>query len=126
MEDIGSVSIKTLKKTIIRAIEIREPGQVVSYGLRYIGAAKRRIAVVPINYDGDFPQSFYPGDALIHNKRAPLVGGIGKTALKFDITDIPKAKLGDDVVIVPALTDLDEIAMHQGEEVLYEVQLFPK
>jgi len=38
------------------------------------------------------------GAVLIHGKRAPLVGGTSMDAITVDISEIPQAKLWDEVV----------------------------
>ena len=98
-------------KAKIAAIQILEPGEVVGYGMRYTAATKRRIAVLPIGYGDGFPRVRNQGDALIHGKRAPLVGGIAMDALMVDITDIPEAQIWDEAVIMGRQGD-QEITVH--------------
>ena len=40
------------------------------------------------------------GCALIHGRRAPLIGGIAMDALMVDITDIPQAQMWDEAVLM--------------------------
>ena len=98
-------------KAKIAAIQTLEPGEVVGYGMRYTAATKRRIAVLPIGYGDGFPRVRNQGDALIHGKRAPLVGGIAMDALLVDITDIPEAQMWDEAVIMGRQGD-QEITVH--------------
>ena len=87
-------------KAKIAAIQKLKPGEVVGYGMRYKAEAERRIAVLPIGYGDGFPRVRNEGCALIHGKRAPLVGGIAMDALMVDITDIPQAQMWDEAVIM--------------------------
>jgi len=87
-------------KAKIAAIQILEPGEVVGYGMRYTAKSKRRIAVLPIGYGDGFPRVRNQGGALIHGKRAPLVGGIAMDALMVDVTEIPEAQMWDEAVIM--------------------------
>ena len=98
-------------KAKIAAIQTLEPGEVVGYGMRYTATAKRRIAVLPIGYGDGFPRVRNQGDALIHGKRAPLVGGIAMDALMVDITEIPEAQMWDEAVIMGRQGD-QEITVH--------------
>ena len=68
--------------------------------MRYTAKTERRIAVLPIGYGDGFPRVRNEGGALIHGKRAPLVGGIAMDALMVDITDIPEAQMWDEAVIM--------------------------
>jgi len=98
-------------KARIAAIQKMKPGEVVGYGMRYTAPAERRIAVLPIGYGDGFPRVRNQGGALIHGKRAPLVGGIAMDAIMVDITDIPEAQMWDEAVIMGRQGN-DEITVH--------------
>jgi alanine racemase len=87
-------------KAKIAAIQKLKSGEVVGYGMRYKAQDERRIAVLPIGYGDGFPRVRNEGYALIHGKRAPLIGGIAMDALMVDITDIPQAQMWDEAVIM--------------------------
>jgi alanine racemase len=111
-------------KARIAAIQRLEPGEVVGYGMRYTAASTRRIAVLPIGYGDGFPRVRNQGAALIHGKRAPLIGGIAMDALMVDITDIPEAQMWDEAVIMGRQGN-EEITVHDmaklKNSVSYEV-----
>ncbi len=87
-------------KAKIAAIQKLKPGEVVGYGMRYTAQTERRIAILPIGYGDGFPRVRNEGCALIHGKRAPLLGGIAMDALMVDITEIPQAKMWDEAVLM--------------------------
>jgi alanine racemase len=87
-------------KARIAAIQKLKPGEVVGYGMRYTAASERRIAVLPIGYGDGFPRVRNEGAALIHGRRAPLVGGVAMDAITVDVTDIPEAQLWDEAVVM--------------------------
>jgi len=87
-------------KARIAAIQKLKPGEVVGYGMRYAAKTERRIAILPIGYGDGFPRVRNEGCALIHGRRAPLVGGIAMDALMVDITDIPQAQMWDEAVLM--------------------------
>ena len=87
-------------KARIAAIQKLKPGEVVGDGMRYTAKTERRIAILPIGYGDGFPRVRNEGCALIHGRRAPLVGGIAMDALMVDITDIPQAQLWDEAVLM--------------------------
>jgi alanine racemase len=111
-------------KARIAAIQKLEPGEVVGYGMRYTATSPRRIAVLPIGYGDGFPRVRNQGGALIHGKRAPLVGGIAMDALMVDITGIPEAQMWDEAVIMGRQGG-EEITVHDlaklKNSVSYEV-----
>jgi alanine racemase len=98
-------------KARIAAIQKLKPGEVVGYGMRYTAKTERRIAVLPIGYGDAFPRVRNEGCALIHGKRAPIVGGIAMDALTVDITEIPEAQRWDEVVIM-GRQGSEEITVH--------------
>jgi alanine racemase len=98
-------------KARIAAIQKLKPGEVVGYGMRYAAPSARRIAVLPIGYGDGFPRVRNAGGALIHGKRAPLIGGIAMDALMVDITDIPQAQMWDEAVIMGRQGN-EEITVH--------------
>ncbi|HEY2329573.1 MAG TPA: alanine racemase [Verrucomicrobiae bacterium] len=87
-------------KAKIAAIQKLKPGEVVGYGMRYTATSERRIAILPIGYGDGFPRVRNEGCALIHGRRAPLIGGIAMDALMVDITDIPQAQMWDEAVLM--------------------------
>lgn len=87
-------------KAKIAAIQHLKPGEVVGYGMRFQAKEHRRIAVLPIGYGDGFPRVRNAGCALIHGKRAPLVGGVAMDALTVDVTDIPEARMWDEAIIM--------------------------
>jgi alanine racemase len=98
-------------KARIAAVQKLKPGEVVGYGMRYTAPSERRVAVLPIGYGDGFPRVRNQGGALIHGKRAPLVGGIAMDALMVDITDIPEAQMWDEAVIMGRQGN-EEITVH--------------
>ena len=95
----------------IAAIQKLKPGEVVGYGMRYTAPSERRIAVLPVGYGDGFPRVRNLGGALIHGKRAPLIGGIAMDALMVDVTDIPEAQMWDEAVLM-GRQGSDEITVH--------------
>jgi alanine racemase len=98
-------------KAKIAAIQTLKPGEAVGYGMRFTAPSARRIAILPIGYGDGFPRVRNQGGALIHGKRAPLIGGIAMDALMVDVTDIPEAKMWDDAVIMGRQGN-EEITVH--------------
>ncbi len=95
----------------IAAIQNIAPGEMVGYGMRYTAPSPRRVAVLPIGYGDGFPRVRNQGGALIHGKRAPLIGGIAMDALMVDITDIPEAQMWDEAVVMGPQGS-EEITVH--------------
>jgi len=99
-------------KTRVAAIQNLKPGDKVSYGMRYEAPSPRRIAVLPIGYGDGFPRVRNTGAALIHGKRAPLIGSVAMDALMVDVTDIPETQVYNEAVIMGKQGD-EEITVHE-------------
>jgi alanine racemase len=98
-------------KARIAAIQELQAGDSVGYGMRYTAPGPRRIAVLPIGYGDGFPRVRNQGCALVHGRRAQLVGGVAMDAITVDITDIPEARLWDEVVL-QGRQGAEEISVH--------------
>ena len=95
------------KSTII-FIKTIPAGTAVGYGRTYIAKDSRRIATIPVGYGDGYPRGLSnKGDVLICGKRAPIVGRICMDQFMVDVTDIPEAKLYDEVTL--AGRDGDEV-----------------
>jgi alanine racemase len=99
-------------KARISAIQKLESGDVVGYGMRYTADSTRRIGVLPVGYGDGVPRVRNEGFALIHGRRAPIVGGIAMDALMVDITNIPEAQLWDEAVLMGPQGN-EEISVHE-------------
>ena len=82
------------------AVKHIRPGEIVSYGARFVAERPTRIAVVPAGYaDGLDTRLEGRGIALVRGRRAPVVGAVCMDMLMLDITDI-EAYPGDEVVFL--------------------------
>lgn len=107
----GIESVMSVKARIA-GIQQLEPGDSVGYGMRFTASSPRRIAVLPLGYGDGFPRVRNQGCALVHGKRAPLVGGVAMDAVTVDITEIPEAQLWDEAVVMGRQGE-DEISVHE-------------
>ena len=65
-----------------------------------------------IGYGDGFPRVRNEGAALIHGKRAPILGGIAMDALMVDVTEIPEAQMWDEAVIMGRQGDEEIVSCH--------------
>jgi alanine racemase/UDP-N-acetylmuramoyl-tripeptide--D-alanyl-D-alanine ligase len=85
----------------IVGINICIEGETISYGRRYrIAQGTQKIAVLPIGYFDGLHRN-YSGKAhvLIRGQPAPMVGNICMDYMMVDVTHIPRAAVGDQVLI---------------------------
>ncbi len=126
----GSPKTPSLKpvltwKTIIAQIKTVRRGTPISYGLTERVSRDSRIAVLPVGYyDGYDRELSSAGTVLIHGRRAKILGRVCMNMIMVDVTDIPRAKLEDEVVIIGAqgkeVVGVEELANKIGT-IHYEV-----
>lgn len=73
----------------------------ISYGGTFVTQRETVVATLPVGYADGYCRSlsgkFY---VLIHGKRAPILGRVCMDQMMVDVTDIPQAALGDQVVLL--------------------------
>jgi alanine racemase len=85
----------------ISHIKTLEPGREISYGGTFRVEAPTRVATVPAGYADGYRRSlsnrFY---VLIRGKKAPILGRVCMDQMLVDVTQIPEATVGDQVVLL--------------------------
>ncbi|MBQ4293804.1 MAG: alanine racemase [Lachnospiraceae bacterium] len=85
----------------IAHIKTVPPGTPISYGGTYVTKKESVIATIPAGYGDGYPRSLSnQGRVLICGKAAPIRGRVCMDQFMVDISGIPEAKLGDEVVLV--------------------------
>jgi alanine racemase len=88
-------------KTKIAQMKPAKKGEFVSYGCTRQVTRDTWIGVLPVGYSDGFDRKLSnQGYVLIHGKRAPVLGRVAMNLTMVDITDIPEAKLEDEVVLI--------------------------
>jgi alanine racemase len=88
-------------KTRIGQIKQLSTNQFVGYGCSYQTTRESKVAVLPIGYSDGYDRKLSnQGYVLIRGKRAPIRGRICMNMIMVDVTDIPEAKLEDEVVLI--------------------------
>ena len=96
-------SVKPVLSWKTRIIDIRdiEAGQGVGYNLSFVASAPARIATLAVGYgDGLNRALSNHGRVLIRGEFAPIVGKVSMDVTTVDVTKIPGAQIGDEVVLI--------------------------
>jgi alanine racemase len=95
------VPVMSVASTIVQ-VEDAPADKGISYG--HINRTRRpsRLAVLPIGYADGFLRSLSGGvgQVLIRGQRAPIIGRVCMNVTVVDVTDIPAARRGDEVIIL--------------------------
>ena len=76
-------------------------GYSISYGGTFTTQRESRVATIPVGYADGYPRQLSgKASVLIRGKRAPILGRVCMDQFMVDVTDIPDAQRGDEVVLV--------------------------
>lgn len=101
--DIMQTELKPVMSLVSHVIHIKEvpAGTPIGYGGSYVAPSNRRIATIPVGYGDGYPRRLSNlGYVMIRGKRAAITGRICMDQFMVDVTDIPQAALGDEVVLI--------------------------
>jgi len=87
-------------KTKIIQIKRLRKGTPVSYGGTFVTSGLTLIAVLPVGYADGYARSLSNrAEVALCGKGAPVVGSVCMDLTVIDVTDVPGAKVGDEVVL---------------------------
>ena len=108
--------------TMISQIRTIKENESVGYSRKAVMKVTSRIATIPIGYADGFSRKLGHGkfEVNIHGVKAPTVGSICMDMCMIDVTHIPQANEGDQVVIFENSKDIKSFA-EALETIPYEV-----
>ncbi len=117
--DVRSLPLKQVLSWKTHVLGLRDvpAGQALGYGGTYVTRAPARIAVVSVGYgDGlsrkvsthagqpvapcETDPAIGRGEVLLRGQHAPIVGRVSMDLTLLDVTQIPSASIGDEVVLI--------------------------
>ncbi|HSP16773.1 MAG TPA: alanine racemase [Thermoanaerobaculia bacterium] len=88
-------------RTEITRLKSLPAGHPVGYGETFRTVVPSRIATLPVGYaDGYNRLLSNRGEVLVRGRRAPVVGRVSMDLVTIDVTAIPGASVGDEVVLL--------------------------
>lgn len=85
----------------ISYVKMIGPGDSVSYGGTFTATEPMRVATIPVGYADGYPRGASgKADVLIRGKRARILGRVCMDQFMVDVTQIPEAEEGDEVILV--------------------------
>ncbi len=104
----GAVDLRPALSLKARLLSVREvpAGAPVGYGGTFVCTRPSRLGLVPLGYaDGLVRELWNGGSVLVRGVRAPIVGVVSMNQTVVDVTDVPAAMHGDEVVLLGAQGD---------------------
>ena len=107
------------------AVKHLPEGSRSGYGLQHKYVRDSRVGIVPIGYgDGYFRRLSDRASVRVRGKDAPVCGMVSMDQMTVDITDIPEAKVGDEVEVIssdPVAPNSVENLARLAETIPYEI-----
>lgn len=112
-------------KTRIIALRDIPAGRAVGYNLTWTAKRSTRVAVLPVGYgDGYNRHLSNRGRVIVRDRYAPIVGNISMDLTTVDVTEIPGAALGDEVLLIGQSANCQVGAQEHADlagTVIYEI-----
>lgn len=99
--DDGVLILGVNFKTQISHINEIKKGEGVGYGYSFMAERDTLVGTLPVGYSDGYMRCLgNKGEVSIKGKKAPVIGKICMDQCMIDLTDIPEAKIGDEVVLL--------------------------
>jgi Alr-MurF fusion protein len=84
----------------ITSIQEFAPGDTLGYNRTFTAKRRTKVGIVPFGYDDGLPWRLSgAGQVLVEGRIAPIVGRISMDQMQIDLTDIPDASIGAEVLL---------------------------
>jgi alanine racemase len=84
----------------VTSIQEFSVGDTLGYNRTFIAKRRTKVGIVPFGYDDGLPwQLSGTGQVLVEGRTAPIVGRISMDQMQIDLTDIPDASIGAEVLL---------------------------
>ena len=108
-------------RTAIARLKELPPGHAIGYGTTFVTRRPSLIATLPVGYaDGYNRRLSNRGEVLVRGQRAPVAGRVSMDLVTVDVTDVPGAAVGDEVVLLGDGITAEELAA-KLDTISYEV-----
>lgn len=103
--------------TRIARLKTVQAGAPIGYGCTWRAPRESRIATLVVGYADGYSRSFSNrAEVLVRGKRAPVVGRVSMDLVTIDVTEVPEAQTGDEVVLLGRQGEMEipaeELAAH--------------
>ncbi|HSQ81835.1 MAG TPA: alanine racemase [Casimicrobiaceae bacterium] len=112
--DLGLAPAMTLRSKLI-GVQTLSAGDRVGYGSTFAAAGRMRIGVVACGYADGYPRHAPNGTpVMVEGRRVPLAGRVSMDMLTVDLSEVPQAGVGSEVVLWGQGLPVDEVAAAAG------------
>ncbi|HYB89709.1 MAG TPA: alanine racemase [Candidatus Binataceae bacterium] len=98
-EKVDLAPVMTFKTRLLQVKRVAQ-GSGVGYGHTFIAPRPSTIGILPVGYADGYRRGLqHGGEVLIRGHRAPVVGAVSMDLTTVDLTDVPGAQVGDEVIL---------------------------
>lgn len=111
---LGLAPVMTLRSALI-GVQSLNAGDSVGYGGTFTACAPMRIGVVACGYADGYPRHAPNGTpVLVNGRRVPMAGRVSMDMVTVDLSSVPDAGVGSDVVLWGEGLPVDDVANAAG------------
>jgi alanine racemase len=112
-------------KTRLMQLKNVPAGSGVGYGHTFIAPRDCSIGVLPVGYADGYRRGLqHGGEVIVRGTRAPVVGAVSMDLTTIDVTDVPHAAVGDEVILwggaAPEMISVNDVA-RLAQTISYEM-----
>ena len=128
----GIPALRPAMRWVTAGVLVKElpAGAAVSYGATFVADRPMRVMTVPVGYADGYRRALSNGvgSVLVRGRRAKVLGRVCMDQIMVDVTDIPGAQAGDEVVLLGRQGEEEISAQEMADwlgTISYEVLLAP-
>jgi alanine racemase len=123
-ERVELMPVMTFKTRVVQTKRV-PAGSGVGYGHTFVAPRESLIGVLPVGYADGYRRGLqHGGEVLVRGHRAPVVGAVSMDLTTIDLTDVPSAAVGDDVILwggaAEAMISVNDVA-RLAQTISYEM-----
>jgi alanine racemase len=112
--ELGLAPVMTLRSKLI-GVQSLAAGDSVGYGATFTATRPTRIGIVACGYADGYPRHAPNGTpVLVDGRRVPMAGRVSMDMITVDVSTLPDARVGSDVVLWGKGLPVDEVARSAG------------
>ncbi|MGH7985285.1 MAG: alanine racemase [Candidatus Binataceae bacterium] len=98
-EQVELRPVMTFKTRVLQVKKVAA-GRGVGYGHTFVTSRESMIGVLPVGYADGYRRGLqHGGEVMVRGRRAPVIGAICMDLTLVDLTDVPGARSGDEVIL---------------------------
>ncbi len=107
---LGLKQVMTLKSKL-HSIKLYKQGNTIGYGNEHKCSSDMLIGTIPMGYGDGYPLNVNSTPVLVNGHLCQIIGAVSMDLLAIDLSNYPKAKLGDLVILWGKELPIEQVAV---------------